>query len=96
MRTIYFVSYDISDDRRLRLVYRLMRGRGDHVQYSVFRCELSDRDRAELIAALAEIIDHSADQVLLIDVGPAGGRGSECVESIGKPFVTIERRAVII
>lgn len=96
MRTIYFVSYDISDDRRLRLVYRLMRGRGDHVQYSVFRCELSDRDRAELIAELAEIIDHSADQVLLIDVGPSEGRGTECVESIGKPFVTIERRAVIL
>lgn len=96
MRNVVFVSYDISDDRRLRLVYRLMRGRGDHVQYSVFRCELSARERIELIAALDALIDHAADQVLLIDTGPAEGRGGDCVESLGKPFVTIARRAVIV
>jgi len=96
MRSVVFVSYDISDDRRLRLVYRLMRGRGDHVQYSVFRCELSARERIELIASLSDLIDHVADQVLLIDTGPAEGRGADCVQALGKPFVTIARRAVIV
>lgn len=96
MRNVVFVSYDICDDRRLRLVYRFMRGRGDHVQYSVFRCELSARERVELIAGLDEIIDHTADQVLFIDTGTAEGRGGTCVEALGRPFVTIERRAVIV
>ncbi len=96
MRNVVFVSYDISDDRRLRLVHRYMRGRGDHVQYSVFRCELSPTERAQLIAGLAELIDHEADQVLLIDTGPADGRGAECIEALGRPFVTIVRRAVIV
>ena len=96
MRNVVFVSYDISERRRLRLVYQYMRGRGDHVQYSVFRCELSAADRARLIAGLAELIDHGADQVLLIDTGPAEGRGAESVEALGRPFVATARRAVIV
>lgn len=96
MRSVVFVSYDISDERRLRLVYRFMRGRGDHVQYSVFRCELSPIERARLIAGLGELIDHEVDQVLLIDTGPVEGRGSECVEALGRRFITIERRAVVV
>ena len=96
MRNVVFVSYDISDPRRLRLVYQFMRGRGDHVQYSVFRCELSATERARLIMGLAELIDHAADQVLLIDTGPAEGRGADCVEALGRPFVTTARRAVIV
>jgi CRISPR-associated protein Cas2 len=96
MRNVVFVSYDIADDRRLRLIYRLMRGRGDHVQYSVFRCELSPRERAELVAEIDAIIDHFDDQVLLIDTGPVEGRGGDCVQALGKPFVTIVRRAVIV
>ena len=61
MRNVVFVSYDISDARRLRLVYQYMRGRGDHVQYSVFRCELSATERARLIMGLADLIDHDAE-----------------------------------
>ena len=96
MRSVVFVTYDICDDRRLRQVYKLMRGRGEHIQYSVFRCELSPRERIELIAALDPLIDHAADQVLLIDAGPADGRGADCVQSLGKVFMTIERRATIV
>lgn len=96
MRSVVFVSYDISDSRRLRAIYTLMRGRGEHIQYSVFRCELSPRERAELIAALDAEIDNAEDQVLLIDAGPTDGRGADCVQALGKPFVTIERRAVIV
>jgi CRISPR-associated protein Cas2 len=96
MRNVVFVSYDISDDKRLRAVYRYMRGRGEHVQYSVFRCELSATERARLIMGLADLIDHDADQVLLIDIGPAEGRGADSVEALGRAFVTATRRAVIV
>lgn len=96
MRNVYLVCYDISDDRRLRQVYKTMRGFGDHLQLSVFRCELSSRERAELIAALAPIIDYGVDQVLLVDVGPADGRASLVFEALGRPYVAPERHAIVV
>lgn len=41
MRASYLVCYDICDDKRLRKVFRTMRGFGDHLQYSVFECQLT-------------------------------------------------------
>ena len=35
------VSYDISDDKRRRMVAKLLEGYGYRVQYSVFECDLS-------------------------------------------------------
>ncbi len=46
MRRAYLVTYDICEAKRLREVFKTMRGHGDHLQYSVFRCELN---RSELI-----------------------------------------------
>ena len=37
MRSSYLVCYDISDDKRLRKVFKLMRGFGDHLQFSDLR-----------------------------------------------------------
>lgn len=96
MRNRYFVTYDISDDARRTAVYKLLRGYGDHLQYSVFRCDLADRRRIELEAGLAELIDHAADQVLLIDLGPVDGRAETCVSSLGRAYVNPERTAVIL
>lgn len=31
MRLLYIVTYDVCDARRLRRVFRLMRGYGDHI-----------------------------------------------------------------
>ncbi len=96
MRTVYVVSYDICDDHRLREVYKVMRGAGDHIQYSVFRCELSTRELAELIANLDGLLDHHDDQVLIIDIGPADGRAGTCVQALGRPYTPLLRRATII
>jgi len=96
MRSRYIVSYDICDKKRLRRTYRAMRGFGDHLQYSVFRCDLSDVERVELIGVLKEIINHDEDQVLIIDIGPAEGRGENCVESLGRPYILPERHAIIV
>ena len=96
MRNRYIVTYDISDDRRRTAVYKLLRGFGDHLQYSVFRCDLIDRRRVELIAAVHDLIDHSTDQVLVIDLGPVDGRASTCVSSIGRAYANPERTVVIV
>jgi len=96
MRNVYLVCYDICDDRRLKRVYKTMRGFGDHLQLSVFRCELSPRERAEMIAAVAPIIDRDADQVLIVDIGPAEGRAAEVFSTLGRPYVQPERHAVVV
>jgi CRISPR-associated protein Cas2 len=84
MRTRYIVSYDIADQKRLRRVHRTMCGYGEGLQYSVFRCDLSASERILLIEALSKVINHWEDQVMLIDIGPAEGRGRESIEAIGR------------
>ena len=44
MRISYLICYDISDDKRLRKVFKAMRNFGDHLQYSVFECQLTPSD----------------------------------------------------
>jgi len=96
MRRVYVVTYDIADDKRLRRVFKIMKGYGDHLQFSVFRCELSDRDRFELIGDLEEVIHHNEDQVLLIPLGPAGGQYEQNIEALGKPYILPERHATVV
>lgn len=96
MRLLYIVTYDVRDEKRLRLVFKLMRGYGDHLQYSVFRCELSDRERIELIARLAKVIKHDKDQILFFPMGPAGGQREEQVISVGVTYEPLLHGAVVI
>jgi CRISPR-associated protein Cas2 len=96
VRNRYIVTYDITDDKRRDAVYKALRGFGDHLQYSVFRCDLSDRLRVEMIAAVHPLIDHGADQVLIIDLGPLDGRAATCVASLGLAYANPERTAVIL
>lgn len=96
MRTAYVVTYDICEPKRLRRVYRIMLGYGDHLQYSVFRCELTDRERIELEGRLAEVVNHREDQVLFVDLGPAEGRARTCIDAVGRAYDMEERRAVIV
>ena len=96
MRHTFVVSYDISCPKRLRRVYRLMRGWGDHIQLSVFRCELNPRELVELRKRLNDIINNAEDQVLFVDVGPVEGRGSTSIRAIGKLYVPPERCAIVV
>ena len=96
MRHAYLVTYDIRDDKRLKAVFKKMGGFGQHLQYSVFRCELSAANKVRMKAALSELIDHRADQVLIFDLGPADGPRSDLVESLGQGYVVEERDAVVV
>jgi len=92
---MYIVTYDIANNRRWRRVFKTMHGFGEWLQFSVFQCRLSRRRRAELETRLREIVKAGEDHVLLIDVGPAD-KTELAVESIGKTFAKIERRAIVI
>ena len=96
MRQVFIVSYDISNPKRLRRVYQLMRGYGDHIQLSVFRCELNRRELFLLRGELGQLINHDEDQVLFIDAGPVEGRGADCVAALGRAYALPERRAVVV
>lgn len=96
MRNRYLVSYDISDDKRLRRVFKKMKAFGLHLQYSVFECELSAREVAIMKSAIDPIINHAVDQVLIVDLGPSDGRGGECIEALGLPYRPRERKPVVV
>ena len=96
MRNSYLVTYDISDDKRLRKVFQTLRGFGDHLQYSVFECQLTRTDLIRLRAELAQVIHHKEDQVLFVDLGPAEGRGDRVITSLGKPYTNIDAPCLIV
>jgi CRISPR-associated protein Cas2 len=96
MQITYFVCYDIRDPDRLRKVYQVMKGAGEHVQYSVFRCTLTDRAKEELTDDLLRVIKPADDQVLFIDLGPATGRAATCVSSLGQPYEPPKRGPLIV
>ena len=98
MRIRYIVSYDICDPKRLRRVHKAMRGFGEPLQYSVFRCDLSEMERVLLIERLTPLLHHREDQVMLINLGPAEGRGAESIETLGRPMdeELATRRTVIV
>ena len=96
MRKNYIVSYDITDSKRLAKVYKTMRGYGEHVQYSVFICDLSDKEKVLMITDLNRIIHHRDDQVMIVDLGPSKGRGKRCIETLGRAYAVPERRAIVV
>jgi CRISPR-associated protein Cas2 len=96
MRKSILVCYDISDDKRLRKVFQTMRGYGDHLQYSIFECQLNATDLVRLRAELAAIIHHDFDQVLFVDLGPAEGRGDRVITALGKPYTNLDSPCIIV
>lgn len=96
MRHAYVVTYDICDPKRLRKVYKLMLGWGEHLQLSVFQCELNQREVVELRVELERIIANNEDQVLFVNLGVAEGRASSAIQALGRPYVDLERVAVVV
>ncbi len=96
MRASYLVCYDICNDKRLRKVFQTMRGYGDHLQYSIFECQLNATDLARLRRDLAEIIHHREDQVLFVHLGPAEGRGDRVITALGKPYSSLDAPCIVV
>ena len=96
MRTTYLVCYDISDDKRLRRVFKICRNFGNHLQFSVFECDLSTSEKIEMERKLSETISQAADQVLFIRLGPAEGRGNRVISAIGTPYISIDSPCYVV
>ena len=96
MRNRYIVAYDVSSAKRLRLVFRKMNGFGEPLQYSVFACDLSRKERVLLEEALMEIINVKEDRVLIIDTGPAEGRGGGALRILGRQILPEARDITVV
>lgn len=95
MRRRYVISYDISNDKRRTRVFELLLGHGDHVQYSVFLSDLSQRELIILRSKLLEIINEREDQILIIDLGKETRSLDTSLEVIGKSYQPPTRSMVV-
>ena len=95
-RNCYVVSYDIMDPKRLQKVHRTMKGFGEPIHYSVFRCDLTPKGRVEMIAALSDLIKHDLDRIMIVDLGPADGGAMERIEFLGIRAEDSQQKAVIV
>jgi CRISPR-associated protein Cas2 len=90
MRTTYLVCYDIANDKRLRLVFKACKNFGDHLQFSVFECDLNPQEKTEMEAALDKLIKHDEDLVIFVTLGPAEGRGDRVITALELPYTKVE------
>jgi CRISPR-associated protein Cas2 len=72
-----WIAYDICEPKRWRKVYRIVKGYGGRLQFSVFECLLSERQLAELREKLDPVLDHATDRLMIARLCPPCGEGVE-------------------
>jgi CRISPR-associated protein Cas2 len=96
MRRFTLISYDIADDKRRDRIARVLLGYGDRIQYSVFCCTLSPRERILLRDKLRPHLNHREDQVLFLDAGPCTGSNTEPeIETLGRALLQTPRCQIV-
>jgi CRISPR-associated protein Cas2 len=71
----YLIAYDIREPKRWRKAYRILRGYGRPLQYSLFRCRLGTVELERLRWELERVLEEE-DSLLFV------GLCSGCVERI--------------
>lgn len=71
MKANYLVCYDISDPVRLTRVLKYMKGRGVHLQYSVFFCSLTWPGLKQMKERLKDFINIEKDDIRIYPL-PSG------------------------
>ena len=94
-RRRYLVCYDVADDRRRTRIFETLRDQGDHAQYSVFFCELNDRELASLRSELQAWIHEREDQVMILDLGAAENPLETDLTCLGKAYEPRVRVVVV-
>jgi CRISPR-associated protein Cas2 len=89
------VCYDIRDPKRLRYVYKIMKGFGTAMQYSVFRCNLSPRKLQTLFSRIEDVIDKEEDRVMVVDLGPSDGTWVNRFTFMGVTLPIVEEQVYI-
>ncbi|HOM53823.1 MAG TPA: CRISPR-associated endonuclease Cas2 [Phycisphaerae bacterium] len=85
-RRHYMIAYDISDDKRRTHVFEMLMGQGEHVQFSVFFCELNPQELASLRGKLLEVINCRDDQVIILDLGEITNPLENILDCLGMSY----------
>ena len=95
-RTSYLVCYDIANDKRLRQVFKICKNFGNHLQFSIFECDLTPAERLRLERELNEVVKKDADQVLFVSLGPTEGRGDRVITALGLPYFHFDAPCYVV
>jgi len=95
VRKRYLIAYDVSDDKRRNGIFKTLMGHGDHVQFSVFLCQLNNVELERLKGLLRADVNVRQDQVVILDLGPAESELGSRFECIGKSYTPPARVLVI-
>lgn len=70
----YLLCYDIRSPGRLRRISKAILGRGERVQYSVFRCRLTKSQLEKLLWEVGRIMEDEDSLMVVGLCGPCVGR----------------------
>ena len=96
MRRCYLVCYDIRDPKRWRQVFKIMKGHGEHWQYSVFFCVLKPIDRVRMQSQLEEAMNLKEDQTMIIDLGPNEAEARQATTVLGPSLPGVDEGMVVV
>jgi CRISPR-associated protein Cas2 len=65
---LIIVTYDIPDDKRRNRIHKELKNFGQWVQYSVFECDLDDRQLQRLRHRLERLMDQREDSIFFYRV----------------------------
>lgn len=96
MRKFYFISYDITDDKRRNRVARILLDYGERVQYSMFCCQVNKRELLKLQESLKIEINNHEDQIIFLQAGMVQGQApAPALLSLGKSWKPEPRVQII-
>jgi CRISPR-associated protein Cas2 len=64
-RNWHLVCYDIRDQKRWSKAFKILKGRGEHLQFSIFRVRLNETQLEELRWKLSQVLTEEDDLMIL-------------------------------
>lgn len=89
------MCYDVSDPQRLAQTYKKMNGYGEPVQYSVFVCDLNDKEIIIMKEDLGNLLNLAEDRILMINIGSVD-KSKDRVSTMGMPLETQKEASIVI
>ena len=96
MRRCYLVCYDIRAPKRWRQVFKIMKGHGEHWQYSVFFCVLKPIDRVRMQTQLEAAMNLKVDQTMIIDLGSDENVARQAATVLGPSLPQADSGVVVV
>ncbi|NUM35038.1 MAG: CRISPR-associated endonuclease Cas2 [Candidatus Brocadiae bacterium] len=93
MKKNYLIGYDISNEKRLTKVAKIVQGFGTRVQYSFFHCFLSEKQKRQLKSRLKKTINQNQDQIIIL---PITQKQLQEIEILGYKINLIQEGLIIV